>query len=85
MRVETLGADFDAGADAFIDTAAAMTCLDLVVTVRHFDRASRRGSRCSGLGRVEERRGMALAERTLRFALVSDHASLSSVAPRRLA
>ena len=33
MRVETLGADFDAGADAFVDTAAAMTCLDLVVTV----------------------------------------------------
>jgi tetratricopeptide (TPR) repeat protein len=32
MRVETLGASFDAGADAFVDTAAAMTCLDLVVT-----------------------------------------------------
>ena len=32
MRIETLGADFDAGADAFVDTAAAMTCLDLVVT-----------------------------------------------------
>jgi hypothetical protein len=32
MKVETLGADFDAGADAFVDTAAAMTCLDLVVT-----------------------------------------------------
>ena len=32
MRVETLGAGFDAGADAFVDTAAAMTCLDLVVT-----------------------------------------------------
>jgi tetratricopeptide (TPR) repeat protein len=32
MRVETLGADFDAGPDAFVDTAAAMTCLDLVVT-----------------------------------------------------
>ncbi len=32
LRVETLGADFDAGADAFVDTAAAMTCLDLVVT-----------------------------------------------------
>ena len=32
MRVETLGADFDAGADAFVDTATAMTCLDLVVT-----------------------------------------------------
>jgi hypothetical protein len=32
MKVETLGADFDAGADAFVDTAAAMTYLDLVVT-----------------------------------------------------
>ena len=32
MRVETLSANFDAGADAFVDTAAAMTCLDLVVT-----------------------------------------------------
>jgi tetratricopeptide (TPR) repeat protein len=32
MKVETLGADFDAGTDAFVDTAAAMTCLDLVVT-----------------------------------------------------
>jgi tetratricopeptide (TPR) repeat protein len=32
MRVETLGADFDAGPDAFVDTAAAMASLDLVVT-----------------------------------------------------
>ena len=32
MRVETLAASFDTGADAFVDTAAAMTCLDLVVT-----------------------------------------------------
>ena len=32
MRVETLGAEFDAGADAFLDTAAAMESLDLVVT-----------------------------------------------------
>jgi tetratricopeptide (TPR) repeat protein len=32
FQVETLGADFDAGADAFVDTAAAMTCLDLIVT-----------------------------------------------------
>jgi Flp pilus assembly protein TadD len=32
MRVDTLGADFDAGPDAFVDTAAAMTSLDLVVT-----------------------------------------------------
>jgi tetratricopeptide (TPR) repeat protein len=32
MRVETLGDDFDAGPDAFVDTAAAMAALDLVVT-----------------------------------------------------
>jgi tetratricopeptide (TPR) repeat protein len=32
MRVETLGEDFDDGPDAFVDTAAAMACLDLVVT-----------------------------------------------------
>jgi tetratricopeptide (TPR) repeat protein len=32
MRIETLAADFDAGADAFVDTAAVMTCLDLIIT-----------------------------------------------------
>jgi hypothetical protein len=32
MRLETLGPNFDAGPDAFVDTAAMMTCLDLVVT-----------------------------------------------------
>jgi len=32
MRVETLGNDFDAGPDAFIDTAAVMMNLDLIVT-----------------------------------------------------
>jgi tetratricopeptide (TPR) repeat protein len=32
MRVETLGEDFDGGPDAFIDTAAAMMSLDLVIT-----------------------------------------------------
>ena len=31
MAVETLG-DFDTGADAFVDTAAIMKCLDLVIT-----------------------------------------------------
>jgi hypothetical protein len=30
--VETLGDDFDSGPDAFVDTAAAMTCCDLVIT-----------------------------------------------------
>jgi tetratricopeptide (TPR) repeat protein len=32
MKVETLGEDFDAGPDAFVDTAAVMECLDLVIT-----------------------------------------------------
>ena len=32
MTVETLGDDFDAGRDAFIDTAAAMASLDLVIS-----------------------------------------------------
>lgn len=31
FRVETLGEDFDAGPDAFVDTAAAMQSLDLMV------------------------------------------------------
>jgi tetratricopeptide (TPR) repeat protein len=30
--VETLGPDFDAGPDGFLDTAAAMMCLDIVIT-----------------------------------------------------
>ncbi len=32
MIVETLGEDFDAGPDAFLDTAAVMQCCDLVIT-----------------------------------------------------
>jgi FkbM family methyltransferase len=32
MKVETLGADFDAGPDAFLDTAAVMMNLDLVIS-----------------------------------------------------
>ena len=33
VRVETLGDDFDAGPGAFLDTAAVMANLDLIVTV----------------------------------------------------
>lgn len=33
MAVETLGEDFDAGPDAFLDAAAAMASLDLVISV----------------------------------------------------
>ena len=32
MKVETLGNDFDSGPDAFLDTAAIMENLDLVIT-----------------------------------------------------
>jgi tetratricopeptide (TPR) repeat protein len=32
MRVETLGPEFDAGSNAFLDTAAVMNCCDLVIT-----------------------------------------------------
>jgi tetratricopeptide (TPR) repeat protein len=31
MKVETLGDDFDAGTDAFVDAAAVVECLDLVI------------------------------------------------------
>ncbi|HEY8161060.1 MAG TPA: tetratricopeptide repeat protein [Methylocystis sp.] len=33
FRVETLGPEFDAGPDAFLDTAAAMEAMDLIVTI----------------------------------------------------
>ena len=33
MKIENLGDDFDNGPDAFIDSAAVMKCLDLVITV----------------------------------------------------
>ena len=32
IKAETLGSDFDQGPDAFIDTPAAMSVLDLVIT-----------------------------------------------------
>jgi tetratricopeptide (TPR) repeat protein len=32
MRVETLGQDCDSGRDAFVDTSAIMSCLDLIIT-----------------------------------------------------
>ena len=32
LTIETLGADFDAGPDAFLDTAAAIRCCDLVIS-----------------------------------------------------
>ena len=32
MAIESLGSDFDASSDRFVDSAAVMKCLDLVVT-----------------------------------------------------
>ena len=32
MSRPTLGQDFDNGPDAFVDTAAMMSCLDLIIT-----------------------------------------------------
>jgi ADP-heptose:LPS heptosyltransferase len=32
IEIESLGEDFDSGPDAFIDTAAVMTSLDLIIT-----------------------------------------------------
>ena len=32
MQIETLGPDFDSGPDAFLDTAAVMENLDLIIT-----------------------------------------------------
>ena len=32
MNVESFGADLDCGTDAFVDTAAAISCLDLIIT-----------------------------------------------------
>ena len=32
LTIETMGADFDAGPDAFLDTAAVIMCCDLVIT-----------------------------------------------------
>ncbi|HEY6734404.1 MAG TPA: tetratricopeptide repeat protein [Roseiarcus sp.] len=52
--------------------------------VRHLDRASRRSTGCSGLGRAQERCRMALANQTGRYAMVSNHAPLSSDPSRRL-
>ncbi len=64
IQVETLGAGFDAGADAFVDTAAAMACLDLVVTcdtsIAHLAGALAVPVWVA----LKTRRGMALADRT---------------------
>ncbi len=32
LRIETLGEEFDAGPEAFLDAAAVMQCVDLIVT-----------------------------------------------------
>ena len=52
MKIETLGADFDAARHAFVDSAAVMQCLDLVITsdtaIAHLAGAALGGRASSG-------------------------------------
>ena len=84
IPVEMLGPDFDDGPDAFIDTAAAMESLDLVVScdtsVAHLAGATRQ----AGLGRLEKSAGMAMAAGLHGYSLVPDDAALSAGQARRL-
>ena len=84
MRIETPGGDFDAGPDAFVDTAAVMSFLDLVVSadtsIAHL---------AGALGRRRLRgaqtcAGLALDARSARYAVVPDHDAVPSGDPRRL-
>ena len=84
LRIETLGDDFDAGPDAFIDTAAVMQCLDLVITsdtsVAHLAGALGRPVWVGPAARAR----LAVAARGRGLPLVSDHASVPPDAARRL-
>ncbi len=84
LRVETLGEDFDAGPDAFVDAAAAIDAPRPRRHLRHRDRPSGGRARPAGVGRPEKGRGMAVAARSRRFAMVSDDAAVSPEAARRL-
>ena len=84
LRIETLGDDFDAGPDAFIDTAAVMQCLDLVITsdtsVAHLAGALGRPVWVGSAARAR----LALAARGRGLPLVSDHAAVPADEARRL-
>ncbi len=84
LAIEMLGADFDAGPDAFIDTAAVMQTLDLIITCDTSVAQSRRRLGASDLSPAQEGVGLALDARPRRYALVSDHAALPSAHARRL-
>ena len=84
MTVETLGADFDGGADAFLDTAAVMMSLDLGDHQRHVDRASCRRARAAGLDRDAACDRLALDGAGRGDAVVFDRARVQAGASRRL-
>ena len=83
MTVETLG-EFDAGDDAFVDTAAIMNCLDLVITsdtaIPHLAGALGR----AGLGGAQAHPRLALDARTERQSVVSLAHAVPSARARRL-
>ena len=82
LRIET--PQLDAGPDAFIDTAAVMACLDLIVTSDTSDCPSRRCPGAAGVGRFATCAGLALAARARGLSLVSVDAAVPPDATRRL-
>ena len=68
----------------FMETAAIMTHLDLVITPDTARCPSGRRPGIAGLDRALHRGRVALARGTRRYAVVSHHAALSPDLPRRL-
>jgi hypothetical protein len=84
MTVETLGDDFDAGPDAFVDCAAVMQCLDLVVTSDTAVRSPRRRAGATDVARNTACSALDLDARSRRQPLVSIAAAVSPDEARSL-
>jgi len=84
FSIESLGEAFDSGPDSFIDCAAAMAALDLVITSDTAIAHLAGGPRAACFRRPETGARLALAARARRLALVSDDAAVSSAKPGRM-